>query len=58
VVTVTWSEYPVILSYPSGITEPGSVRAISRRDATWRADRRWPPTGPILWTPHGWEARS
>jgi hypothetical protein len=43
----TWRDYPVTLTYPNGREYRDSVRAISRRDADWRAARRWPLSGPI-----------
>jgi hypothetical protein len=42
-----WRDYPVTLTYPNGKTYPASVRAVSHRDADWRAARRWPLSGPI-----------
>jgi hypothetical protein len=43
----SWRDYPVTLTYPNGKTAPSSVRAVSARDADWRAARRWPLDGPI-----------
>jgi hypothetical protein len=42
-----WRDYPVTLTYPNGRTAPATVRAVSHRDADWRASRRWPIGGPI-----------
>jgi hypothetical protein len=36
-----WRDYPVTLSYPSGVIRNVSVRAVSYRDAEWRAKGRW-----------------
>lgn len=47
-VPVTWREYTVKLSYPSGIERTGYVRAISARDANWRAARRYGLPGVTL----------
>lgn len=43
----TWRDYPVTLTYPNGREASAWVRAISHRDADWRAGKRWPLTGPI-----------
>lgn len=47
----SWRDYPVTLTYPNGREYPASVRATSRRDAEWRAERRWgrQTRGPIQW---------
>ena len=47
----TWRDYSVTLTYPNGQTYPASVRAISRRDAEYRATKRWgrQTRSPIRW---------
>lgn len=43
----SWRDYAVTLTWPNGRETQTSIRAISRRDAAWRAARKWPAEATI-----------
>jgi hypothetical protein len=46
--SMTWRDYPVTLTYPSGEVRRVGVRAVSYRDADWRARARWGLRGVVV----------